>query len=122
MKGFSGQKTQRVLLCTWLIELLLDNLNKLEAASQGDLPDQASMLQKQQKEESVGNYQKAAKEFKTFLVEYEADLDSETVFQLLQSHGRLNDCLAFAIQKVHPIPRYAYIEKLRGDCPSPYQQ
>ena len=93
-------KTQRVLLCTWYTELTTANLKRLEAAAEGELLESATLLQKQQKQEAVELYQKLLETFRKFLEEYEVNLDSETIFQLLQSHGRLEDFLYFAFQKV----------------------
>ncbi len=89
-----------MLLCTWLVELWLDKLNKLGAASESELPENAGSLKRAQKQEAVELYNRATEEFKNFLAEYQDDLESDAIFQLLQSHGRLSDCLAFASQKV----------------------
>lgn len=93
------KKTQRVLLSTWLVELLIDNLNKLEASAEGELPETATPLQKQQQQEAADQFEKANESFKQFLKKYSGDLDTELIIQLLQSHGRLSDCLFFATEK-----------------------
>eukprot|EP01022_Parablepharisma_sp_SALTPOND_P000883 TRINITY_DN105194_c3_g1_i1.p1 TRINITY_DN105194_c3_g1~~TRINITY_DN105194_c3_g1_i1.p1 ORF type:complete len:1042 (-),score=138.06 TRINITY_DN105194_c3_g1_i1:6642-9767(-) len=99
IKHVVGKKTQRVVLCTWLVELRLDKLNKLGAAAEGELPENAGAFKRVQKQEAIELYQRAVEEFKTFLTEYEEDLETEIIYQLLQSHGRLKDCLSFASQK-----------------------
>lgn len=63
------------------------------------MPQSASGLQQQQKKEAAEQCRQATLGFGNFLHEYEADLDTETVFQLLHSHGRLDDFLRFAMQK-----------------------
>ncbi len=89
-----------MILCTWLTELKLDKLNRVGAAAEGELPENASALKKVQKQEAIDLQKKAAEEFKLFLTKHEAYLETETIFQLLQNHGRLADCLSFALQKV----------------------
>ena len=100
MKGVKDapeKKTQRLLLCTWMIELKIDRLKKLEAVATNGSADTTVQQQKQQKEEA---YNKAVTAFRNFIQDYEIDLDTDTVFQLLQSHARLGDFLHFAAQKV----------------------
>lgn len=36
------------------------------------------------------------KDFHKFLVENSEDLDQDTILQLLQSHGKINDCIKYA--------------------------
>eukprot|EP00826_Nyctotherus_ovalis_P020515 TRINITY_DN16457_c0_g1_i2.p1 TRINITY_DN16457_c0_g1~~TRINITY_DN16457_c0_g1_i2.p1 ORF type:complete len:542 (+),score=128.02 TRINITY_DN16457_c0_g1_i2:239-1864(+) len=90
---------QRVMLCTLLIEVQLDKLNKLGAEVDGKLPENASGAGQLQNQESAVLYNKAARELNCFLEEHQADLDSHTTFQLLQNHKRVNDSLSFAILK-----------------------
>jgi len=118
------KKTQRVMLCAWLVELQLSKLNKQRAVSCGKLPENANEFRKIQKQEATELYNNSIKKFRTFLQEHEDDLEVDIVFQLLQSHGRLDECISFAVQKknheallVHNINKRDYataIEALNG--------
>lgn len=55
---------------------------------------------RESKYEIEEEYSQAQEEFKEFLKDYEEDLDNDTIFQLLQSHGKINECIIFATQKV----------------------
>eukprot|EP00002_Diphylleia_rotans_P023649 TRINITY_DN4651_c0_g1_i3.p1 TRINITY_DN4651_c0_g1~~TRINITY_DN4651_c0_g1_i3.p1 ORF type:complete len:921 (+),score=186.87 TRINITY_DN4651_c0_g1_i3:58-2820(+) len=70
--------TQRTLLCTWLVEIYLDQLNSLEA----------NVKEKQR--------DLVLDEFRQFLDENKKCLNEKTVFELISSHGRVDDMLYFA--------------------------
>ena len=95
LEGIKKKKIQRVMLCTLLLELQLDKLNKLGAELDAELPENTTG----NNQEISALYNKAVKEFNSFLEKYQADLDSHTTFQLLQNHKRVNDSLSFAILK-----------------------
>ena len=67
--------TQRTLLCTWLVEIYMDNINH------ADGEDAHAAL---------------VKEFKMFLQDQKAHLDPTTTYNLLSSHGRMDELLFFA--------------------------
>jgi hypothetical protein len=67
--------TQRTLLCTWLVEIYMDNIN--HAADEG----KRAVL---------------VKDFKMFLRDQKAHLDPTTTYNLLSSHGRMDELLFFA--------------------------
>jgi hypothetical protein len=67
--------TQRTLLCTWLVEIYMDNINHAD----GD--DALAAL---------------VKEFKMFLTDQKLHLDPTTTYNLLSSHGRMDELLFFA--------------------------
>jgi hypothetical protein len=90
-----------MMLCTWLIELVIDKGIRLAYEAESELPENASALLKQQKQNATIAYQAWQTSFNDFLNEYKEDLDTEAIFQLLQNHGRLADCIKFAAQKVH---------------------
>lgn len=35
-------------------------------------------------------------EFRAFLAEHKDNVDEETIFQVLQSHGKINECIKYA--------------------------
>lgn len=107
---------QRVLLCSWVLQLKLARLSKLrtivaepieEDANEEDNSEEEKKRREGERKEKAGEkeqqqaqYKKLELEFRKFLLDHEASMESDTVFQLLQNHGRLEDCLLFAEQKV----------------------
>ena len=74
--------TQRTILCTWLTEILLDEMNSLQDLDDVQLQTQlASSL---------------ATEFRTFLTEHLSSLNEATTFHLISSHGRVPELLFYA--------------------------
>ena len=57
------KRMQRVILCTLLVELQLDKLNKLGAQSESELPEDAIGIKKLQKQEAAELYKEAVSEF-----------------------------------------------------------
>ena len=102
------KKMQRSILCSWLCELQLGKITKLKSESEGIIAE----IEKAQKQLITELYDKEIEKFNIFLEEYQNDLESETVFQLLQSHGRLNDCLLFSsLKKDYEMIALHYINK-----------
>ncbi len=106
LKSDQEKAAEKTVLCAWLIELKLDRLNALGAAAEGEgeLPDHASAQHKVQKQAAIETYKKAEEELRKFLIRHDADLETETVYQLLVTHGRRLDALGFAAQKVSSHP------------------
>lgn len=73
----SDMKAQRTLLSTWLVEIHLHNINALLMSE----------------EDSSKN---AQEDLRTFLSLHHQDLDATTTYDLLQSHGRIEDWVYFA--------------------------
>jgi len=104
------KKTQRVLLCTYLAELQLGKLVKLQAATESTLPENVTELKMIQRQMATELYNKAVEEFRVFMEEYEADLEIDVIFQLLQSHGRIEECLILAsLKKCYEVMLVHYI-------------
>lgn len=111
IKNNPKKKIQRAMLCTWIVELKLDKLNRFGAATEGEIPESASRPDQIQKQKAEELFKKTSEELKGFLIEYEQSLDTDTIFQILQNHGKLKDCLSFAKQKVCIYTQYI-VEKL----------
>jgi len=83
---------QRMLLYTWIVELKLNQINSLQAQhAAATTPAEARSLDE--------DIQYKQKKFYEFLKEHASSLGHaghETVFQLLQSHGKINECIRFA--------------------------
>jgi hypothetical protein len=80
-------KTQRVMLCTWLMEMYLKRLAVLEGTGRG--------RQSPEEEEEVG---RTVEEFQAFLRAHVEDLriHPAATYQALGSHGRKREMLLFA--------------------------
>ncbi|KAJ0395070.1 hypothetical protein P43SY_011458 [Pythium insidiosum] len=75
----SEEKTQKTVLCSWIVELFLDKFNVLKGSAQ-DVDAHANLLF----------------EFKQFLQDQKAHLDPATTFNLISSHGRTDELVFFA--------------------------
>lgn len=83
--------TQRLLLATWLVEIYIDTLNNLDAASEVSNSNTAMTPAALSAEHRI-----LKDEFHAFLKTNLDSLDQETVYGLLAAHGRTRDILAFA--------------------------
>ncbi|TDL28590.1 DigA protein [Rickenella mellea] len=81
--------TQRMMLATWLLEIYLSKCNELEdvIASESVSHDVDNL----QAERTV-----LEEELRQFLETYKSNLDTKTVYELIQSHGRTEVYLHFA--------------------------
>lgn len=93
---------QRKVLCTWIVELQLTRINETKANNTPQLTqstglDSDDQLQLQILAEAMRkNIADMEAAFHRFLVENGEDLDQDTVLQLLQSHGKIDDCIKYA--------------------------
>lgn len=80
LKSLSNEdKTQKTVLCSWIVELFLDKFNGLKGGAQ-DVEAHANMLFK----------------FKQFLQDQKAHLNPATTFNLIASHGRTDELVFYA--------------------------
>lgn len=75
----SDDKTQKTVLCSWIVELFLDKFNVLKGSAQ-DVDAHANLLF----------------EFKQFLQDQKYHLDPATTFNLIASHGRTDEFVFYA--------------------------
>lgn len=75
--------TQHTILCTWLTEIYLDELNSLQDLD--DDPEQQAML-----------HSTLLAEFQAFLKTHQDALNEATTFHLVSSHGRVDELLFYA--------------------------
>ena len=66
------------MICTWLTEIYLDKINSLKDS--GDLE----------------TYDDVESDFQSFIYEHSESLNRNTTFELLSSHGRMEDLLHYA--------------------------
>lgn len=83
-----------MLLCAWLVELKIGKMNKIITLKERNISPENAKLQKKMRIEQE------QKLIEDFLTKYERRLDTNTIIQVLQNHGRLKDCLWFANRKV----------------------
>jgi len=97
--------TQQFMLCTWLTEIFLDNLNQLEDAQAGGLVPPALSYSPYPTDSHTkglsGSARLAALEeeeqaFRDFMERYSDCFNKETSFELIASHGRNKELLFFA--------------------------
>lgn len=75
----NDEKTQKTVLCSWIVELFLDKFNVLKGSAQ-DVDAHANLLF----------------EFKQFLQDQKSHLDPATTFNLIASHGRTDELVFYA--------------------------
>lgn len=76
----AGRRAQRMLLCTWLTEIYLDEISGMSIATEAEEEAKQSLLV----------------EFRRFLTERGGNLDVNTTYALLSSHGCVEELLFFA--------------------------
>ena len=88
------QKAQRILLCSWILELMLSktNVKNLSEEDKDERPKKANS--------SESSVTSLFLDLQTFLRENIDDLDLETTLQQLQCHGKIDLCILFAQMKV----------------------
>ncbi|KAJ1976423.1 tethering complex subunit [Dimargaris xerosporica] len=100
LKCYLGQKlarlrksdlTQITLLATWLVEIYLHQLNQLDATLQSYSKDDPAYTTCQDEQASV------RQDFYGLLNGYKKHLDKQTVYGMIQSHGRSHEFLYFAM-------------------------
>lgn len=83
-------KPQKLLLCTWIVELKLNEINDLLSKMEDE------NLRPIEKAHINDQYQTKLITFNSFLSKHKQDVNEETIFQVLQSHGRINECIEYA--------------------------
>jgi vacuolar protein sorting-associated protein 18 len=78
-----------MLLCTWVVELKLNELNDLISAKE-------SLQTSKEKEKLDEEYQRKMQSFRDFLHFNKDNVNEETIFQVLQSHGKIDECIKYA--------------------------
>lgn len=81
---------QRMMLATWIIELLMNKMNALD-----DLQNIADGLRKDAADGKKA-IEQIKNEFERFVQRYRVDLDPSTIYALISSYGREDELLTFA--------------------------
>ncbi|EGR34772.1 vacuolar sorting protein, putative [Ichthyophthirius multifiliis] len=104
LKNEENLKAQKCILLIWLIEIKVQKLNYLEAKYQSKQNQLKKLKEQDELWDRTYNqflqlndkFKKTETEFKKLLSDNLNDLEENIVYQIMQSHGRLKDCLEFA--------------------------
>ncbi len=98
--------TQRVMLCTWLTELFLDQLNQLKDGGSGRSGGSSGNANGfgggggggASASGASDEYEQCVADFRAFLIQYKQylQLNRDTTFDLIASHGRIDELLFYA--------------------------
>lgn len=77
-----------MLLYTWIIQLKLQEIQKMKPSVRTANAETKLMLKKTVKQQKD--------ELWAFIKENAQDIDQDTIFQMLQSHGKIKECIKFA--------------------------
>ncbi|KAI8834856.1 Pep3/Vps18/deep orange family-domain-containing protein [Chytridium lagenaria] len=89
--------TQSVMLCSWLTEIYITELNSIllnKSSSSRDATGRGS--EPKEMKAAVADQQTPSEGFHSFLKTYKDRLDSKVIYYLLESHSRIDDLLFFA--------------------------
>jgi len=105
------------MLCTLYVELCISELTSIETAIEDIINEKLTEHKKDQMQKLTIERQKATERFKNFLIDYEGDLEQETIFELLNAHGRSKDTLQIAHDKGnHEFIIKYYIDNAEYEC------
>lgn len=83
---------QRVMIASWLVELFMSKLNSLD----DNITTKAQLTEKANTADIKDELSVIRKEFGAFVVKYKADLDRNTTYEIISSHGREQELLSYA--------------------------
>ena len=83
---------QRTMIASWLVEIFMSKLNSLDDAitTRAQLPEGAVTADTKDETSAV------RREFQDFVSKYKPDLDQDTTYDIISSHGREQELLSFA--------------------------
>ena len=84
--------TQRTMIASWLIEIFMSKLNSLDDAI-------TTHVQTTQDDGTIkvrGEMDQVRKEFRNFVARNKSDLDKDTTYEIINSHGHEQELLAYA--------------------------
>ena len=92
---------QRVMIATWLIQILMAKLNSLDDM----VATKAELLEDTDAGGAKRDLEKTRTEFQEFVTKHKSDLDAQTVYEVISSHDREEELLFFA----NTITDYDYV-------------
>ncbi|KAL8806408.1 MAG: hypothetical protein Q9200_005040 [Gallowayella weberi] len=88
-KGFV---MQRIMIASWLVEIFMSKLNSLDDT----ITTKAQLIEGTNTAETKDELGSIRKEFQDFVNKYKTDLDRKTTYDIISSHGREQELLAYA--------------------------
>lgn len=83
---------QRIMIASWLVETFMSKLNSLDDT----ITTKAQLTEGANTAETKDELGAVRKEFQDFVNRYKADLDRKTTYDIINSHGREQELLAYA--------------------------
>ncbi|KAL8898443.1 MAG: hypothetical protein Q9192_002087 [Flavoplaca navasiana] len=83
---------QRIMIASWLVEIFMSKLNSLDDT----ITTKAQLIEGTNTAETKDELGGIRKEFQDFVGKYKADLDRKTTYDIISSHGREQELLAYA--------------------------
>ena len=83
---------QRVMIASWLVEIFMSKLNSLDDT----ITTKAELAENTNTSESKEQLSNIRTDFQDFVTKYRSDLDRETTYDLISSHGREEELLFYA--------------------------
>ena len=79
-----------ILLTTWIIELKLNEISKLWSQIESKDPDDQTLQGTEMTLKIEEDH------FWNFINEFNDDLDQKSLYQVLQQHGKIDECIEYA--------------------------
>ncbi|KAL8926778.1 MAG: hypothetical protein Q9172_001654 [Xanthocarpia lactea] len=86
------QVMQRIMIASWLVEIFMSKLNSLDDT----ITTKAQLIEGTNTAETKDELGGIRKEFQDFVNKSKADLDRKTTYDIISSHGREQELLAYA--------------------------
>ncbi|KAL6712807.1 tethering complex subunit [Lecanora helva] len=83
---------QRTMIASWLIEIFMSKLNSLDDT----ITTKAQLTENTNTAETKDELDVIRREFSDFVSRYKGDLDRKTTYEIISSHGREQELLAYA--------------------------
>lgn len=83
---------QRVMIASWLVEIFMSKLNSLDDT----ITTKAQLTERANTADTKDELTAVRKEFEDFVVKYKTDLDRNTTYEIISSHGREQELLSYA--------------------------
>lgn len=83
---------QRMMIASWLIEIFMSKLNSLDDT----ITTKAQLTEKANTADVKDELTSVRKEFRDFVIKYKTDLDRNTIYEIISSHGREQELLSYA--------------------------
>lgn len=82
---------QRVMIASWLVEIFMSKMNSLDDT----ITTKAQLVENTNTADSKDELALVRKEFEDFVNRYKTDLDRQTTYEIISSHGREQELLSY---------------------------